>query len=79
MKRLERDALDPKRLTLREEDLRLKSLGEAGVPVRRAVGRPTIRELPLRRIAAAALAAADSPVDQLIAQTVARLASASPL
>jgi hypothetical protein len=75
-KQLERDALDPKRMTLREEDLRLKTLGEAGLPVRRAVGRPTIRELALRRIAAeAALAAAGSPVDQLIAQTVARLAS----
>jgi hypothetical protein len=44
-KQLEREALEPKRMTLREEDLRLKSLGEPGLPARRAVGRPTIREL----------------------------------
>lgn len=79
-KQLERDAHNPKRMTLREEDLRLKSLGEAGLPVRRAVGRPTIRELALRRIAAetAVAAASGSPVDQLIAQTVTRLASSPP-
>jgi hypothetical protein len=57
-----------------------ETLGEAGLPVRRGVGRPTIRELAVRRIAAEAAVAAStaaatgSPVDQLIAQTVARLA-----
>jgi len=65
------------KMTLREEDLRLKSLGEAGPPVRGGPGRPTIRELALRRIAAeAALAFGASPVDFSIAQTVARLAAA---
>jgi hypothetical protein len=74
----ERDALDTKRLTLREEDLRLRSMGEEGLPSRRGPGRPTLREVALRKLATSAPApASGSVVDQLVAQTVTRLALAS--
>ena len=75
----ERDSevLAKKRLTLREEDLLRKAMGEEELATRR-VGRPTIRELALARQAAeAAQRAGGSVVDQLVVQTVSRLASSA--
>ena len=61
--------LSKKRMTLRDEDLLRKSLGDSGLPTRRAPGRPTIREVALARLAS------ESPVvDGLIAETLGRLA-----
>jgi hypothetical protein len=86
LKQQARDArtLTSKRLTLRDEDLMRKAMGEPGLPARR--GRPTIREKALARIAAetasgaahassmpAARVAAGSAIDELIAQTIGRL------
>lgn len=63
-----------KKLTLREEDLLRQSLGEDGLPNRRA-GRRTICELALARKAAEEVQlAGGGVVDQLVAQTVSRLA-----
>jgi hypothetical protein len=75
----ERDAttLATKRLTLREEELVRKGMREAGQPARRAPGRPTIRELALARLGAEARTSG-SVVDQLVAQTVKRLADSQP-
>jgi hypothetical protein len=72
----ERDAetLAAKRLTLREEDLMRKAMGQSGLPNRRGPGRPTIREQALARKASVeSPGGAGGVVDQLIAQTVGRL------
>jgi hypothetical protein len=76
----ERDAktLTSKRLTLRDEDLMRKAMGEGGLPTRRRVGRPTIRELALARIAKEERSEALSGTglaDAIVGQMLARLAS----
>ncbi|HTU60169.1 MAG TPA: hypothetical protein VMF89_17075, partial [Polyangiales bacterium] len=69
------ETLAKRQLTLRDEDLLRKSVGDAGLPSRRP-GRPTIRELALaRRAAEEATKAGGSVVDQLVAQTVTKLAT----
>jgi hypothetical protein len=67
------ETLAKKRLTLREEDLMRTSMGVEPLSTRRP-GRPTLRELALARQAAEAEAAGGSVVDQLVAETVDRLA-----
>lgn len=70
----DKDMFAKKRLTLREEDLLRKNIGQEGLSTRRP-GRPTLRELALARQAAEQTkAAGGSGVDQLVAETVARLA-----
>jgi hypothetical protein len=69
--------LETKRMTLREEDLYRKALGEVGLPERRRRGRPTIKELALARIAAERRAPTPT-VDRLLAQTLERLQADSP-
>jgi hypothetical protein len=70
----ETETLAKKRLTLREEDLMRENMGVERLSTRRP-GRPTLRELALARQAAEqAKALGGSSVDQLVAETVARLA-----
>jgi hypothetical protein len=74
----ERDALTlrTKRLTLRDEDLMRQHMGEDGLPDRR-MGRRTIREAAIARLANEAEAAGTpTPLaDQILAQAAARLAT----
>jgi hypothetical protein len=71
-----RDArtLGGKRVTLREEDLFRKSLGELGLQERRRGRRPTIKEAALARMAAEQTTT--SVVDHILAQAIDRLAAA---
>jgi hypothetical protein len=76
----ERDAktLTSKRLTLRDEDLVRKAMGDSGLPTRRRVGRPTIRELALARIAKeehSAVLSGTGVTDAIVGQMLARLVS----
>ena len=71
----QRDAttLTQRRLSLREEDLLLQRMGQAGLQTRR-VGRPTIREKALQRLAEEARGRVSPGLaDTLIAQTLGRL------
>jgi hypothetical protein len=71
------ETLAKRKLTLRDEDLLRKSMGDAGLAARRP-GRPTIREQALARQAAEQTrkaAASGSVIDHLVAQTVQRLAA----
>jgi Helix-turn-helix domain len=64
------------RLTLREEDLMLKALGEPGLPCRRGPGRPSLLEAVTRKNEALAADAKEQPsasgslVDSLLAGTL---------
>lgn len=72
----ERDALTlrTKRMTLRDEDLMRQQMGAEGLRTRRA-GRPTIRETTLARLAKEAQTAQNKTlVDEILCQTVTRLA-----
>ncbi len=70
------ETLAKRKLTLRDEDLLRKSMGGAGLAARRP-GRPTVREQALARQAAEQTrnTAGGAVVDQLVAQTVQRLAA----
>jgi len=64
-------------LTLRDEDLLRKAMGEAGLPTRRKVGRPTIREKALERMAAEGSSGGGTLVEDIVAHAVHRLGGRS--